>query len=113
MRFPTMCYARPAYAQSDQSLFWSLEYSMTVKLLTEEHERRLHRLVNAYTCRIPNCWKSHVAPQLYNWYQNLQSGLVDLTMLIIGRRRDKSCLRGFQLCGIQTDLLSYRNWLEN
>ena len=26
-----------AYAQSDQSLCWSLEYSMTVKLLTEHH----------------------------------------------------------------------------
>ena len=30
---------RPAcvYGQSDQSLCWSLEYSMTVKLLTEHH----------------------------------------------------------------------------
>ena len=26
-----------AYAQSDQSLCWLLEYSMTVKLLTEQH----------------------------------------------------------------------------
>ena len=42
MRFPTMWYVRPAkpqislqYAQSDQSLCKSLEYSMTVKLLVE------------------------------------------------------------------------------
>ena len=35
MRFPTMWYVRPAYAQSDQSLCLSLEYSMSVKLLTE------------------------------------------------------------------------------
>ena len=44
MRFPTMWYVQPAslrsacaYAQSDQSLCSSLEYSMTVKLLTENH----------------------------------------------------------------------------
>ena len=42
MRFPTMWYMcdqqrlRPA-AQSDQSLCLSLEYSMSVKLLTEHH----------------------------------------------------------------------------
>ena len=44
MRFPTMWYVRPAkaqtssaYVQTDQSLCSSLEYSMTVKLLTEHH----------------------------------------------------------------------------
>ena len=39
MRFPTMWYVRPAkaYAQSDQSLCKSLEYFMSVKLLTENH----------------------------------------------------------------------------
>ena len=43
MRFPTMWFVRPAkpqiraYAQSDQSLYSSIEYSMTVKLLTEHH----------------------------------------------------------------------------
>ena len=54
MRFPTMWYVRPAkpqrsacaYAQSDQSLCLSLEYSMSGKLLTEHQlKRRLHRLV--------------------------------------------------------------------
>ena len=37
MTFATMMYVRPAcaYAQSDQSLCSSLEYSMSVKLLTE------------------------------------------------------------------------------
>ena len=29
------------YAQTDQSLCWSLKYSMTVKLLTEPHLRFL------------------------------------------------------------------------
>ena len=45
MRFPTMRYVRPAkaqtslriYAQSDQRLCKSLEYSMGVKLLIEHH----------------------------------------------------------------------------
>ena len=37
MKFPTMWYVRPANAQSDQSLCQSLEYYMTVKLLTEHH----------------------------------------------------------------------------
>ena len=48
MRFPTMWYVRPeslrsacAYAQSDQSLCLSLEYSMSVKLLTEHHFEHL------------------------------------------------------------------------
>ena len=54
------------YAQSDQSLCLSLEYSMTVKLLTEIH---LEFLSLKAGCRgssestlvkIPHCWKSHV-----------------------------------------------------
>ena len=41
-----------AYAQSDQSLCLSLEYSMNVKLLTVSNvKRRLHRLVWVYTCQ--------------------------------------------------------------
>ena len=77
-----------AYAQSDQSLCFSLEYSMTVKLLTlskkegkdQEYNlaphltqdthgkvtpsgvsklsRGVDRLVRV---KMPNCWKSHVA----------------------------------------------------
>ena len=74
MRFPTMWYVRPArlrpacaYAQTDQSLCWSLEYSMTVKLLTEHH---LEFLSLKGGCRgspestlvkMPHCWKSRVA----------------------------------------------------
>ena len=43
MRFPTMWFVRPTkaqtslYAQSDQSLCKSLEYSMSGKLLIEHH----------------------------------------------------------------------------
>ena len=46
MRFPTMWYvqlAKPQISlQSGQSLFKSLEYSMTVKLLTEQARLNLH-----------------------------------------------------------------------
>ena len=58
------------YAQSGQSLCWSLEYSMSVNLLTEHH---LEFLSLKGSCtgssestlvRMPHCWKSHVAAQL-------------------------------------------------
>ena len=59
-----------AYAQSDQSLCSSLEYSMNVKLLTEHH---LEFLSLKGGCRgssestlvkMSNCWKSHAAAPL-------------------------------------------------
>ena len=55
-----------AYGQSDQSLCWSLEYSMIVKLLTELH---LEFLSLKGGCRgspestlvkTSHCWKLHV-----------------------------------------------------
>ena len=43
---------RPAYAQSDQSLFKSLEYSMTVKPVTEHHlELWCLKGGSVYTCQ--------------------------------------------------------------
>ena len=59
-----------AYAQSDQSLCWSLEYSMALRLLTELCLRFLS-LKGGCTgssestlVKIPLCWKSHVAAQI-------------------------------------------------
>ena len=61
-----------AYAQSDQSLCLSLEYSMSVKLLTE-HQLVFLRLKGSCACssvstlvKMSHCWKSHVAAQLYD-----------------------------------------------
>ena len=58
-----------AYAQSDQSLCLSLEYSMTVKLLTEHHLEFLS-LTGGCTgssestlVKMSNCWKSHAKAQ--------------------------------------------------
>ena len=54
-----------AYAQSDQSLGKSLEYSMTVKL-PSEHFLEFLSLKGGYTgssestlVKMPHCWKSH------------------------------------------------------
>ena len=59
-----------AYAQSDQSLCLSLEYSRSVKLLTEHHLQFLSLkggctgLSESTLVKIPHCWKSHVAAHL-------------------------------------------------
>ena len=82
LRFPTMWYVRPAKPQislqSDQSLCWSLEYFMIVKLLTEH----LEFLSIKGGCRgssesthvkMPHCWKSHALAQiLYTQYEASQ-----------------------------------------
>ena len=59
-----------AYTQSDQSLCKSLEYSMTVKLLTEHHLEFLS-LKGGCTgsnestlVKMPHCWKCHTATQM-------------------------------------------------
>ena len=59
-----------AYAQSDQSLCSSLEYSMIVKLPTKHHLEFL-RLKGGCTGsfestlgKMPHCWKSHIAAQM-------------------------------------------------
>ena len=56
-----------------QSLCSSLEYSMSVKLLTE-HLFEVLSLKGGCTCssestlvKMPHCWKSHVAVQLISW----------------------------------------------
>ena len=61
---------------SDQSLHKSLEHFMTIKLLTE-HNLEFLSLNGGYTgspestlVKKPNCWKSHVAAQLYTYIRN-------------------------------------------
>ena len=54
-----------AYAQSDQSLCWSLEYSMTVKLLgASKLKGRCTGFSESIHVKMPQCWKSHVTAQL-------------------------------------------------
>ena len=59
-----------AYAQSDQSLCKSLEYSMSVKLLTEHYWEFLSlkggctgSCESTYV-KMPHCWISHFAPHI-------------------------------------------------
>ena len=77
MRFPKcgMCDQQSlrsacAYAQSDQSLCLSLEYSMIIMRLTENNLKFLS-LKGGYTgssesslVKIPHCWKSQVTAQM-------------------------------------------------
>ena len=55
-----------AYAQSDQRLCWSLEYSINFKLVTEQHleflglTRVCRGSSESTLVRMPHCWKSHV-----------------------------------------------------
>ena len=68
MRFPKMWYVRPAKPQI--SLCLLLEYSMSVKLLTEYHLEFLslkggcEGLSESTHVKISNCWKSHAAAHL-------------------------------------------------
>ena len=55
-----------AYAQSDHSHCYPLEYSMIVKLLTEQHlgflslKRGCTGSFESTLVKMPHCWKSHV-----------------------------------------------------
>ena len=76
MGFRTICWSSKslrsacAYAQSDQSLCLSLEYSMIVKLLIEQHLEFLSfkgsctDLSESALVKMSNCWKSYSAAQL-------------------------------------------------
>ena len=59
-----------AYMQSDQSLCYSLEFSMHVMLLTEHHleflslKRGCTGSSESTLVKMTHCWKSHVAAQI-------------------------------------------------
>ena len=61
-----------ANAQSDQSLCLSLDYSMTVKLLTERHLTFLSFKGDCTVSsestlvKMPHCWKSHDTAYMVN-----------------------------------------------
>ena len=59
-----------AYAQSDQNLCSTLEYSMSVKLMTEQHlefqslKGGCTGFLESIHVKMPHCWKSYVTAQL-------------------------------------------------
>ena len=75
-----------AYAQSDQILCLSLEYSMTVKLLTEHHLEFLSlkggckASSESTLVKMPHCWKSHAAAQMINMGTQLKHFIKMLPM---------------------------------
>ena len=78
-----------AYAQSDQSLCLSLEYSMTVKLLTEHHLKFLSisggctGSSESSHVKMPHCLKSHAAAQLlYSFFLTWFKYLLALRALV-------------------------------
>ena len=77
-----------AYAQSDQSLCLSLEYSTTVELLTEHHLEFLS-FKGGYACsaesthvKMSHCWKSHVVAH----FNDLAKPTLTLFLLLISAR---------------------------
>ena len=56
-----------AYAQSDQSLCWTLEYSMSVKLLTEHHLEFLSLKGGLQTRLSLHLSKYHIVGNLMSW----------------------------------------------
>ena len=78
MRFPTMWYVRPAKPQIRlhiravyKSLCKSLEHSITIKLLTEQHLQFLSLKggctgsAESTLIKMPHYWKSHFTAQYY------------------------------------------------
>ena len=86
-----------AYAQSDQSLCKSLEYSIVVKLLTEHHFEFLRLkggcrgLSESTHVKMPHCWKSHALAQII--FQNKNNiGRIRVS-ICIGRQLQKLCIK--------------------
>ena len=82
-----------AYVQTDQSICLSLEYSMTVKLLTEHH---LEFLCLTGGCtdssestlvKMPHCWKSRVVAHIPSSLGYLQSVKVPLKFVTVLEQR--------------------------
>ena len=102
-----------AYAQSDQSLCWTLEYAMTVKLMTE-HNLVFLSFKEGCTCssestlvKMSSCWKSHAAAQLFVslcrfddasivYHDEARDGLVKVCRLALYNKYPKYATEGFE-----------------
>ena len=86
MKFPTMLYVRLAKPRS----CWTLEYSMSVKLLTEHHLEFLNLkggctgLSESTHVKMPHCWKSHAMAHFIN-YKTASIGSIGSVMRVYGR----------------------------
>ena len=82
-----------AYAQSDQSLCLSLEYSMSVKLLTEHHLEFLSLKggctgsSESILVKMPHCWKSHVMAHVKHKYFAQVLYFVQFYVIVLAKRK--------------------------
>ena len=73
MIFPTMWYVRPAKPQISLRIRLSLDYSMTIKLLTEHHLEFLSLKggckgsSESTHVKMPHIWKSHATAQMRDY----------------------------------------------
>ena len=97
-----VCATSKASDQPDQSLCLSLEYSMTVKLLTKHHLESL-RLIGGCTgssesthVKMPHCWKSHVMAHLsinlIRWATHHLLSVKAVALKFMGYPAKKSCM---------------------
>ena len=106
-----------AYAQPDQSFRLSLEYSMTLRLLTEHHLEFLSLKGGCTPVKMPHCWRSHVAAQL-SLFCLLHYLLHQKHYLMHSTRKERDCRRFYDIliafCG-QRDNFStpYSKTLHN
>ena len=98
-----------AYAQSDQSLCSSLEYSMNVKLLTEHYLEFLSLkggCTGSYEStlvKLTHCWKSHATAHITITHCRLKtSQKISRSMIMKKQIRAVTC--DFHQCGILTSV---------
>ena len=106
------------YAQSDQSLCKSLEYSMSLKRLTEQHLEFLSlkggciRSSESTLVKMSHCWKSYVAAHIYypggpESSRNTQPNCWFSHVVV-----HKHVFSVYKQDGILSGLISYRNKTE-
>ena len=91
---------QPAQTQSDLSLCWSQEYSLSVKLLTEYHFEFLSLKVGctgsseSTLLKIPHCWKSLVAAHFFkvcfgtDYMLTINYSVISVRWVGVGQARD-------------------------
>ena len=83
-----------AYAQFDQRLCLSLEYSLSVKLLTEQHLEFLSLKVGcrgsseSTMVKMPHCWKTHATAHIVTCNDSIYT--MDYPKLLYQTRRKNS-----------------------
>ena len=98
------------------SLCYLLEYSLSVKLLTEHHLEFLSLkicYIGSSECtlvKIPHCWKSHVTPQLLNFMYARSEGLSEPSLLADGVSTEILCALVYSKTCVKQPLSNRQNF---